>query len=470
MTNYEEYYVKPIFKEKIEKFVEEDKRTILFQENEHFVKKYQTVLTLLLILNEKQRLCVLAHDNLKKMIGTYLNLKNEWNLLRKELDKNFVEEKYLDLKFDSLKLIDLKIIEEEIKKIDNENDLTKMLYSLVELLKNLELEKTLLEEKYQLIKLPIEISVLEKEIEYLKNIKNKKKLIKTINDSFVRIENESNIYKVVSKENYIKNEEKRIIEKYQIIKDIEPHTIADYLIEFDNLSIKTVKITMPKLEVIDEEKQIELLKNNFNDYKEEDKTKLILLTSFLRNISCPCSEEVYQDLLNTLNKTANILLKIKLFKNIDLSSLENFNSSLKKLTENINEIPVEKLKCDLKMFLKSDELNFKNYLVGSLKKDNMPIYNNEGIIYKIILKKGTLVSFIDKELVRNIDDQLDLKQNSSLFLINLKKNIISLENSDIIKVIKINKFEQTIKNIMIVTGVKTEKIDFYKEIEVKGRK
>ena len=105
-----------------------------------------------------------------------------------------------------------------------------------------------------------------------------------------------------------------------MINDIEIGTVADYLIEFDNLQIDDKDIK--EYSIKEEEKSISLeevmqnLEKQFDNLSENEKNTLYIYASFLKNIIQNLQNNIYykdeiDEALEVMNQTNNILVKLK---------------------------------------------------------------------------------------------------------------------------------------------------------------
>ena len=252
-----------------------------------------------------------------------------------------------------------------------------------------------------------------------------------------------------------------INEKYNLVSDIDYNTIADYLIEFDNLNIK---------DSIDiKEKQgIKILRDAFDKLEEQDKNNLYLIT-FFSNIIDSYNPYIIKEYYKTINNPNNVLVKIKLFKDIDISSYKNFELSIKELINKYNNFNKLNMPCDMLMFFEGNKVLTTNLLVASSKKNCMPkLDSNNPCTYVINLKKNALINYVPSKLTIDItnEDKIVLKEGNPLFIIDIEKNNTINKKDDIIKVAKVKIFEKKTTDIIIVSKIKTEEIKCYKRIEI----
>ena len=126
------------------------------------------------------------------------------------------------------------------------------------------------------------------------------------------------------------------------------------------------------------------------------------------------------------------------------------------------------------MFFKnSEKLEGSNILKTSNKRTLAPsdITSNNSVIYIAKLRKKTKVYFVPTEITYDIEqeDNLILKQNQPLILIDLQKNKINEEKSDILKVVQYKEILATEKNYKYVTDLVVDKKELYKNITIESR-
>ena len=372
---------------------------------------------------------------------------------------------------------------EEIKEINDPQKLESQITVFTEFIEKLELSESLIKNKYELIRLPLEIDRLNKKIEILeKAIKRKKGWFnkrENIDEELKEIEKESIVNQIVSYEQYKANEQSRVKEKYAMVPDLDKRTVGDFLIEFDNLKVKE-----PILEKeIEEEKQYSYeetmteLEENFQKRSSEEKRILTLYHSFIRqSLITPKSirEKDVEEFINTIENPNNILMKLKYFKNIDTSSTNKCIESIRTEIEKIKTIKEDILKSDINLFFKENKyITAENFLATSTKRILSPSQNDQenDINYIALVKKDTYVYFAPIEITYDLenDDTLIQKNNQPFFLIDVQKNRIHSENSDIIKIVRYQTVKEKENNLTIVTDLKRVKIDEYRYVTIERK-
>ncbi len=480
---YDEAFVKPNFKEEVEILNEEKKDFI--EANRHL----RSASLLIEIIKEKLKVSLITYENVKELTEQYNKIKKEWSKKRyhKEEDITPTDTKAISkIKIEQEQIV--KDLEETLKGIKTEKELSEIIYSLLDYLKALEMEDSLINNKYFLLKIPLEIDYLKKEIEVIDNFKPTKQLKKRKNkgnktdeleEKLNEIAQKYQTNKIITLPSFVKNEQQRIEEKYDMIHDMELGTAADYLIEFDNLNIKEAKIKKKEKAtniIVTEEEAIKQLQEDFEKLPDENKNILYLMTYFQKYYNDYSIEKQFllKELLKIIQSPTNILAKIKIFKKVNFSSLEDFNHSVDQIFEAIKQYPTLNLSKDITIYFEQNSILYKNdMLFASSKKDCMPRVSNvpTPIIYIAKLQKNAHVYFTPKKLTIDFktEDKLILKENYPLFIISCENNMIKNTKSDIIKVakVKIDKKEQ--KDIKIVTSLRIEDITNYKYIEIAGK-
>ena len=450
-----------------------------------YIKKIKrTLLLLVQVIKEKIKVQEDTYQNLLKLTQEYNQKYNQLEKVKQEYYKlkkvNFIsEEKTEPLPDFSAK------IEEMIKDINMVEDkelLEQQIDIYLAFIQELEKSKSLIHNKYELIKLPLELDKINQKLTLIENALSRKKGFfgkkENIDKQLEEIEEKSIVNQIVSYENYEKNELERIEEKYAMIPELDKRTIADYLIEFDNL-----KIPEPDLEEIPKEKEItyeevmQSLEKDFEKRTSDEKNILTMYHSFLRKILVNeeySFEKEIEDFINLLENPNNILFKLKYFKKIETVTPEKCLKSLRKEAQKIKSISPDVLKGNINAFFKDNKLiTGSNFLAASNKRTLSPTQckGENDINYIALLKKNALVYFIPNEITHDIenDEILIQKNNQPFFLIDLQKNNIQYSTSDIIKIVRYQNEIKTENNRTIVTNLISTKVDQYKNIVIERK-
>ena len=460
LASYNDPYARPEFIDNIE-LLDENIVVNCFDDEPY----YRSAKMLIKIIKEKMDLSLLTYENVKKLTEKYTRIKQE--LAKKRKSPEELISVYNPKQIEKIKIKQDNIVKElnnKLKNCQTKEELKKIIDELINYLKSLELEDSLINNKYFMLKIPIEIEQLKEEIKLYDEyniVKLKKKRKIELEEKIKELEIKHAKNKVISLATFMKKEMQNINEKYNLVSDIDYNTIADYLIEFDNLNIK---------DSIDiKEKQgIKILRDAFDKLEEQDKNNLYLIT-FFSNIIDSYNPYIIKEYYKTINNPNNVLVKIKLFKDIDISSYKNFELSIKELINKYNNFNKLNMPCDMLMFFEGNKVLTTNLLVASSKKNCMPkLDSNNPCTYVINLKKNALINYVPSKLTIDItnEDKIVLKEGNPLFIIDIEKNNTINKKDDIIKVAKVKIFEKKTTDIIIVSKIKTEEIKCYKRIEI----
>lgn len=449
-----------------------------------YLKKLKRTLFLIVsIIDVKRKVEEDIYNSLQKLILSYKEKEEEYNSKLIKLNKKNVKQITINYYAKKSYLLqnDFSELKDKINSIDSKELLENEINELVYKLENSESDENLISNKYGLIKMPLLIEELKEKIKVIDNALSKKRKIfakkENIDLQLSKITTSSVVNQMVALENFRKNEVQRIKEKYLMIPELDKRTIADFLIEFDNLKIKEPDIEKLKItpqEEVSYENTMQDLENNYKNKPEEEKKVLILYHSILRYIifedNIICEKEI-KELMSIINNPANIMIKIKYFKNLDTINPTNFVKSLRKEVSKLEKILPISIVGPINVFFKDKKIiTAKKYLQASNKKSLAPVQDKDenDLNYIAVLKSKTLVHFIPEEISYDYenDDTLIKRTKMPFFLIDLQKNTIKNLKSDIIKIVKYKPIFQNEKDIMIVSDLISQKIEQYKKIEI----
>ncbi len=455
------------------------------KKEEIYIKKLKRTLFLLIeVIKEKIKIQEDSYQNLLRLKQEYHQKYNHFVEIKKEYSKekkaDFLSEETIEKIPDFTSKIEKMLI--DINKTKNKKELENQIDNLISFIKELETNKNLITNKYELIKLPLELEKITKKIEIIEKASRKKRGFfakkENIDIELKEIDEKSMTKQIVSYENYEKNELERLEEKYAMIPELDRRTIGDFLIEFDNLKIKE-----PDFQEKQEEKELSYeevmtnLEESFEKRTLEEKKVLTMYHSFLRKIILDeklTYTKDLEDFINHLENPNNILFKLKYFKKIETITPEKCLTSLKNEAKKILEISPDILKGDINVFFKDNKIiKASNFLAASNKRMLAPAqYQGENDTnYIALLKKNSKVYFIPNEITYDIenDEILIQKNNQPFFLIDLKKNNFKYSSSDIIKIVRYQNKMICENKITIVTDLVSTKIDQYKNIIIEGK-
>ncbi len=459
LSSYSDIFAKPIFEENIE-VLDENSYELFY--DEPYCRSAKLIIK---IIEEKMALSLLTYENVKRLTEKYTKVKQElWQKLNKKSVDVSEFNPALLLKIKEQQQAILTDLNNSLASCKSKNDFKVLIDDLISYLRSLELEDSLVNNKYFMLKIPIEIEQLKEEIslidEYAK-IKLKKKQKLELESRLKQLQEKHAKNKIVSLGSFVKDEERRVNEKYNMISDIDYDSIADYLIEFDNLKINE------EVNVL-EKQGLKILNDKFMQLDDKDKNTLYLATFFqyfLGNYDKYMVSDYYKMILNP----NNVLAKIRVFKDIDVSSLSNFEKSINDCFKKIEKIPKIVMPCDIKLYFKTDRNITSNLIIASSKKACMPKFDSdEPCYYIMMLKKGSVINFVPSKLTNLVtnDDKIVLKDGNPLFIIDLEKNKFISDNNGIIKVVNVKIDGKATTDIVTVTKVKIDKIDYYKNVVV----
>lgn len=459
------------------------KNTLTEKEKKYVQKLKRTVTILIQVVEEKITVQNLTYTNLVKITNEFIKNKNELNKKITELTKQkFKELKNIEEDKNEISYKDeIESWKEEIEKINDIETIKQFIQGIVEFIKTLEIEEGLLKNKYELIKLPLEIDLMKKQRkiveEYLKKktiFSKKEKLMELLKE----VEEKSTLKEIVTFKHYKENEEKRIEEKYAIIPDLDIRTIGDYFIEFDNLKIKEPQLEETKKEEkeISYEQNMTFLEQKFNERPKKEQDYLIAMNYIIKNVWEEKEELLKKKIkffLTLLENPNNIMIKIKYFKNIKTTNEKECIDSIKKELANLNTIKKDRLLNDINVFFKGSKIDEKRgFIIASTKRLLAPLqYNSKNdITYIAKLKKDASILFIPEEIIVDItqDDTLVLSKEKPFFFINNIENIF-LEETSIIKVSDLEIEKQTKDKTTCVTNILCQKINQYQHIVIKRK-
>lgn len=454
------------------------------KKDEAYIEKLQRTLLLLVeIIKEKIKIQEDTYKNLFELTKEFRAKHNQLEKLKKEYDKKnkvtlLPEEEFTPLP-DLTK--ELKTLSQDIEKITEKEVLEQQIDAFIEYLKSLEKSESLIKNKYELLKIPLEVENMNKEIQVYESYANKKKGLFTkktsISQELAKIEKQSVVLHIVSFEQFKENEIKRIEEKYAMIPDLDKRTISDFLIEFDNLKVKEPpkKKEQPKETELSYEEVMIKLEKDFYERGTNEQKVLTVFHSIVRPILLNkiYREKQIEEFITLLNNPNNIMIRLKYFKDIDTSSPRKCYDSLLLYRKNLETIQPDILEGTINVFFKANKvLDNIEYLAVTNKRTQAPSQNlgeNE-IEYIASIKKSTKVYFIPTEITYDLasDDTLIQKKNQPFFLIDVQKNTINTEKSDIIKIVRYQLEKKQVEQETIAVDIKSQKIDQYKKIIIEG--
>ena len=454
------------------------------KEQSYLIRIKRTALILVQLITEKINIQNTTYLNLEKMNKEYFKKKEELAELIAKILKNDYHKTEKTTNEEVLNNYDKDIEEMEsfITNTTSKEQIESYITVLIAFLKSMESDESGIKNKYELIKLPLEIELINKSINTINEYKSKKKYpLKTmsdINNILDKLKDESSISSIVSFKDYKDNEQKRIAEKYMLIPDIDIRTQGDYLCEFDN-----IKIAEPGLLLKNDdnakytyEQIMNILETEYKNLSKEDQNTLIIYHSILKYVydiinlkKSPITDSVINELIDLLNNPSNILMKVKYFKNINTTKVSDCKASINDEFSKLDSIKPSIILDDINVFFKGT-IPKEGVICASNKRFQAPLngINESETTYIVTLKKDAKIYFVPTEITYDINsyDNLVLQQNKPFFLIPLKYNRVKYQNNDTIKVTKYELVTKNENNLTIVTDLKSTAISKYQEIVV----
>lgn len=478
LENYKEIMANPKFiyqgKEKnyqeLQDIAQNKKETVLKEKN--YIKKLRrTVSILMQILDIKRKLQIETRKNYEEFYQNYITKKEAFE---KEL-ANYLKEKQEEKETSLPTFIeDLKDVEINKLRLELEKDLTKeeleqQIYNLTDFIKELEVDEEYLKNKYQLICLPLQIKEIKEKEQVLESYKKKislfnkkEKLLKELQD----IEEKSTLKSIVTYEHYKENEEKRIVEKYAMIPDLDMRTVGDFLAEFDNIKFEEMTYTSEEKEEYSFEEIMEEVESDYQNRSKEEQDFLVGYSYLLNVIKTNRVSEFF----NMLRNPNNVMVRVKYFQDIDFTSENKCALTIKKYMKKINSIISYPLIGNLNVFFIDNKIMTSDKVIkASSKKAQAPVLTNgDEVTYVCNLKKGVSTYFIPCELKEDIynDGNLILASERSLFLIDLSNLVIKKDNDDMLKVVQYEMVKEMKEDYLQADDFKSKKILMYRNITI----
>lgn len=478
LENYKEIMANPKFiyqgKEKnyqeLQDIAQNKKETVLKEKN--YIKKLRrTVNILMQILDIKRKLQIETRKNYEEFYQNYITKKEAFE---KEL-ANYLKEKQEEKEtsmptfIEDLKDVEINKLRLELEKELTKEELEQQIYNLTDFIKELEVDEEYLKNKYQLICLPLQIKEIKEKEQVLESYKKKislfnkkEKLLKELQD----IEEKSTLKSIVTYEHYKENEEKRIVEKYAMIPDLDMRTVGDFLAEFDNIKFEEMTYTSEEKEEYSFEEIMEEVESDYQNRSKEEQDFLVGYSYLLNVIKTNRVSEFF----NMLRNPNNVMVRVKYFQDIDFTSENKCALTIKKYMKKINSIISYPLIGNLNVFFIDNKIMTSDKVIkASSKKAQAPVLTNgDEVTYVCNLKKGISTYFIPCELKEDIynDGNLILASDRSLFLIDLSNLVIKKDNDDMLKVVQYEMVKEMKEDYLQADDFKSKKILMYRNITI----
>lgn len=478
LENYKEIMASPKFiyqgKEKnyqeLQDIAQNKKETVLKEKN--YIKKLRrTVNILMQILDIKRKLQIETRKNYEEFYQNYITKKEAFEKELANYLKEKQEEKETSLPpfIEDLKDVEINKLRSELEKDLTKEELEQQIYNLTDFIKELEVDEEYLKNKYQLICLPLQIKEIKEKEQVLESYKKKislfnkrEKLLKELED----IEEKSTLKSIVTYKHYKENEEKRIIEKYAMIPDLDMRTIGDFLAEFDNIKFEEMTYTSEEKEEYSFEEIMEEVESDYQNRSKEEQDFLVGYSYLLNVIKTNRISEFF----NMLRNPNNVMVRVKYFQDIDFTSENKCALTIKKYMKKINSIISYPLIGNLNVFFIDNKIMTSDKVIkASSKKAQAPVLTNgDEVTYVCNLKKGISTYFIPCELKEDIynDGNLILASERSLFLIDLSNLVIKKDNDDMLKVVQYEMVKEMKEDYLQADDFKSKKILMYRNITI----
>lgn len=478
LENYKEIMANPKFiyqgKEKnyqeLQDIAQNKKETVLKEKN--YIKKLRrTVNILMQILDIKRKLQIETRKNYEEFYQNYITKKEAFEKELANYLKEKQEEKETSLPtfIEDLKDVEINKLRLELEKELTKEELEQQIYNLTDFIKELEVDEEYLKNKYQLICLPLQIKEIKEKEQVLESYKKKislfnkkEKLLKELQD----IEEKSTLKSIVTYEHYKENEEKRIVEKYAMIPDLDMRTVGDFLAEFDNIKFEEMTYTSEEKEEYSFEEIMEEVESDYQNRSKEEQDFLVGYSYLLNVIKTNRVSEFF----NMLRNPNNVMVRVKYFQDIDFTSENKCALTIKKYMKKINSIISYPLIGNLNVFFIDNKIMTSDKVIkASSKKAQAPVLTNgDEVTYVCNLKKGISTYFIPCELKEDIynDGNLILASDRSLFLIDLSNLVIKKDNDDMLKVVQYEMVKEMKEDYLQADDFKSKKILMYRNITI----
>lgn len=478
LENYKEIMANPKFiyqgKEKnyqeLQDIAQNKKETVLKEKN--YIKKLRrTVNILMQILDIKRKLQIETRKNYEEFYQNYITKKEafEKELANYLKEKQEEEETSMPTFIEDLKDVEINKLRLELEKDLTKEELEQQIYNLTDFIKELEVDEEYLKNKYQLICLPLQIKEIKEKEQVLESYKKKislfnkkEKLLKELQD----IEEKSTLKSIVTYEHYKENEEKRIVEKYAMIPDLDMRTVGDFLAEFDNIKFEEMTYTSEEKEEYSFEEIMEEVESDYQNRSKEEQDFLVGYSYLLNVIKTNRVSEFF----NMLRNPNNVMVRVKYFQDIDFTSENKCALTIKKYMKKINGIISYPLIGNLNVFFIDNKIMTSDKVIkASSKKAQAPVLTNgDEVTYVCNLKKGISTYFIPCELKEDIynDGNLILASDRSLFLIDLSNLVIKKDNDDMLKVVQYEMVKEMKEDYLQADDFKSKKILMYRNITI----
>ncbi len=462
----------------------------------------RTARILVAIMEEKIKIQNDTYHNVMDLDLEFQKQENEFLILS---NRYFKEQKPLNelkepIYEDISKEKELQKLTQQIDVLMDQKDLKvlkEFIDSLWKSLLKMETDKGHLQNKYLLFKLPIDLDDIQKKKNYMQQVLKKKKSLFSKKEPVLlelrKIEEMSEIHKVIHMKDFISNETKRLEEKYAIIGEMDYATLGDYLNEFDNLGISSPLelLDKPQNRRFSKEEIQKEFQSIYESMSESNKQCLAIYHSFLkpvcdyilfgiinnvdksiivRETKANYLNEIQQSML-ILSDADNVMMRMKKMKLLSLRSENTFLESLYQVCLQLRSLQNFQISGVYYAFGKSMQNEYLDAYHATLKNIGVPIQTKNKFDISDILeiRAGVPVlyfpySYSVKDYV--FHDFTIEEQKKEEILVFLKDYQVNLANSDIIKVSRFQASFREDKLGQWMCDMNLTKTDLYRHITI----
>lgn len=511
LEDYETWEIKPYFLYRERRItssvmkqllVDPDKLSLEQKEVKIYQRYLRTAHILIEIISLKMKTQQDTYCNVVDLTQEWKRQDNEFLQLYNRYQKESKELHVIASIDDCLEMPKTESLTMQLKSLESQErmeDLKAFIEGLWQMLFEIESEEAHLQNKYLLIKLPLDLEDIRKKKTYMENLFNKKKSLfgkkENILEALKKIEQSSEGNKIVSMDDYVANEKQRLKEKYSIIEEMDYATLGDYLNEFDNLGIDfsfEIKTPEPILEYYHDD-FIPDLQNFYQKLTMEEQGICNIYHSFLQPL-CDAiltsftegktKEETKQSLMlhyldevcaamEAFDDSENFLLCMKDLKLVFSQTKEQLVSRLVDLFFFTFPFPTFTTSKICYVFGKSKKSQDKfSFYHATCKSSCAPVQGKGEFDVTDIIKIYPDVSFSyfpNYYWLRDPyfhDYVIEKQENREDIMIPFEKCYINIDNSDILKVVRYQVEKRFQNGIYEVVNCILDKTESYRYIEI----
>ncbi len=444
---YNDCFARPIFKYDLE---------LLDEKAALDAKEYESCAVLLLkLISDKMRIILDTYDTVYNLSLKYVSVKSTLDKLLGLSCSSLKVNNNLD-KVRKKQLMVISSFDADISRCYSKDDYSKVIKKMSDYLYSLETEDSFLNNKYFALKLPLDIDFLEKEIETINNynsLSRKRRREINLDDALASLSKPS----FVSLASFIASETSKVKLKYDLLSDLDACSVASYLLAYDNLDF-----SLPLYNVSLSDK----LSSSFSSLPSKVQNNLYLLTFFQRAYGL---KEMLKNLYDIVLHPSNLLVRLKMFKDVSLSSFDNFVKFYESVV--YFDYPTFAMPCDAKVFFMENKIVGSGLIFASFDSVSMPrSYFTAPICYVATIKKNTPICYVPSRMVISfLDEGKLIMKDSPIIILDGKKCLVNFENSDIIRVARVEASLVKENGIVIVSKVLTKQVDCYRNVIIERK-